>query len=192
MLILASSSPRRRQLLADAGLDFETVPSPAEELHDASIPPGELCEINAALKARAVAGGRPADTVIGADTLVFLGDEPLGKPAHLDEARQMLRRLAGRVHTVCTGVCVIHPDGSETRFHEKTEVRFRPLTDQDIEAYLRLTKPLDKAGAYGIQDRGELIVESIQGAFDNVMGLPVAAVAKALADKSGCGNTHGG
>lgn len=192
MLILASSSPRRRQLLADAGLDFITVPSPAEELHDASIPPGELCELNAALKARAVAVGRPTDTVIGADTLVFLDDEPLGKPTDLDEARWMLRRLAGRVHAVRTGVCVIHPDGSEVRFHETTEVRFRPLADEEIEQYLGITKPLDKAGAYGIQDRGDLIVESIVGAFDNVMGLPVAALLRALADKSGCGNTHGG
>lgn len=182
-LILASGSPRRRELLAAAGLDFEVVVSPAEEIHDASIPLAELCERNAELKAAAVAAEHPGAVVVGADTLVWIDGEPLGKPRDLAEARAMLRRLAGRAHTVCTGVCAIFPGGRIERFHELTGVRFLPLDEARIEAYLQRTDPLDKAGAYGIQDSGEMIVEGIDGAFDNVMGLPVARVLMALSSK---------
>ncbi|TAE73722.1 MAG: septum formation protein Maf [Verrucomicrobia bacterium] len=180
-LILASGSPRRRDLLAAAGVAFEVVVSPAEELHDASIPLAELCERNAALKAGAVAVDFPDAVVVGADTLVWIDGEPLGKPRDLDEARVMLRKLSGRSHTVCTGVCVIFPDGRSENFHELTAVRFRDLDEAGISAYFERTNPLDKAGAYGIQDSGEMIVEGIDGAFDNVMGLPVAAVMARLA-----------
>ena len=180
-LILASGSPRRRDLLAAAGVAFEVVVSPAEELHDASIPLAELCERNAALKAGAVAVDFPDAVVVGADTLVWIDGEPLGKPRDLDEARVMLRKLSGRSHTVCTGVCVMFPDGRSESFHELTAVRFRDLDEAGISAYFERTNPLDKAGAYGIQDSGEMIVEGIDGAFDNVMGLPVAAVMARLA-----------
>jgi septum formation protein len=179
--ILASSSPRRRELLAAAGLEFEVVASPAEEIHDAAMDPGELCETNAALKAAAVAETRPDATVIGADTLVFLDGEPLGKPADLAEARRMLRRLSGRAHQVRTGVCVIRPGGARLLFHETTEVVFRELDEAAVETYLTLANPLDKAGAYGIQEHGERIVEGISGSYDNVMGLPVARLLAALA-----------
>jgi septum formation protein len=179
-VILASGSPRRRELLAEAGVVFEVVPSPAEEIHDASIPLAELCERNAALKAAAVAVDHPEAVVIGADTLVWIEGEPLGKPRDLAEARAMLHKLGGRSHTVCTGVCAVYPGGRSECFHELTEVRFRPLDDAAITAYFEQTDPLDKAGAYGIQDRGEMIVEGIDGAFDNVMGLPVAKVLKAI------------
>lgn len=182
-LILASGSPRRRELLAAAGVEFEVVVSPAEELHDASIPLAELCERNAELKAAEVAARHPDAVVIGADTLVWIDGEPLGKPRDLAEARAMLRRLAGRRHTVCTGVCAIFPGGRIERFHELTGVDFLPLDEARIEAYLERTNPLDKAGAYGIQDSGELIVAGIEGAFDNVMGLPVARVLMALSSK---------
>lgn len=182
-LVLASGSPRRRELLAAAGVAFEVVVSPAEEIHDASIPLAELCERNAELKAAAVAAEHRDAVVVGADTLVWIDGEPLGKPRDLEEARAMLRRLAGRAHTVCTGVCAIFPDGRIERFHELTGVRFLPLDEARIEAYLRRTDPLDKAGAYGIQDSGEMIVEGIDGAFDNVMGLPVARVLRALSSK---------
>lgn len=177
-IVLASGSPRRRELLEHAGLEFEVRPSPAEELHDASLTPAELCERNAELKARAVPA--PDAAVIGADTLVYVDDEPLGKPADLEEARRMLRRLAGREHVVCTGVCVVGPDGRAERFHEITRVRFREFGDEVIEAYFAKAQPLDKAGAYGIQEHGEMLVEGIEGAFDNVMGLPVARVLAAL------------
>ena len=173
-VILASASPRRRELLAATGLNFEVIASSAEEIHDATIPLDELCEKNAELKALAVAADHPDAAVIGADTLVWIEGEPLGKPKDLDEARAMLRKLSGRAHTVCTGVCVVFPGGKVERFHELTAVRFRQLDEATITAYFEKTNPLDKAGAYGIQDSGEMIVEGIEGAFDNVMGLPVA------------------
>jgi septum formation protein len=182
-VILASGSPRRRELLAAAGVVFEAMISPAEEIHDAAIPLAELCERNAELKAAAVAEKQPDAVVIGADTLVWIEGEPLGKPRDLAEARAMLHKLAGRSHTVCTGVCAIFPGGGSECFHELTEVRFRPLDDAAITAYFAKTDPLDKAGAYGIQDSGEMIIEGIDGAFDNVMGLPVARVLMALGSK---------
>ena len=182
-VILASASPRRQGLLQKGGLDFEVVVSPAEEIHDASIPLTELCEQNAELKAVAVASEHRDAMVIGADTLVWLDGEPLGKPGDMAEARAMLRKLSGRAHTVCTGVCVVFPGGGTRRFHDLTEVRFRILDDEAIEAYFRKANPLDKAGAYGIQESGELIVEGINGNFDNVMGVPVAKVLEALRSK---------
>ncbi len=180
-IILASSSPRRRELLEAAGLTFETVASPAEEIHDAAMDPGTLCETNAELKAAAVAEIRPDTTVIGADTLVFIDGEPLGKPRDLSEARTMLRRLSGRAHQVITGVCVIRPGGAKSRFHETTEVTFRDLDEAAIDAYFAVANPLDKAGAYGIQESGDLIVARISGSYENVMGLPVARVLAELA-----------
>lgn len=180
MLILASGSPRRRELLANAGLSFLVVPSPAEEIHDASIPPTALCEENARLKASAIQPEHPNATIIGADTLVFLDGEPLGKPSSLSEAHTMLTRLSGRTHTVCTGVCILHPGSPPRTFHDLTHVAFRPLSPPTIQTYLSLVNPLDKAGAYGIQEHGHLLVDSIQGNFDNVMGLPVQQVLHAL------------
>jgi septum formation protein len=179
-LILASASPRRQQLLAEAGVQFEVVVSPAEEIHDASIPLVDLCEQNAELKARAVAERHPEATVIGADTLVWIGGDPLGKPRSLNESREMLRKLSGRAHTVCTGVCIFDSIDRIKRFHDLTVVRFKELTEAVIEDYIQAVDTLDKAGAYGIQERGEMLVESIEGAFDNVMGLPVAKLLAAL------------
>lgn len=186
-VILASASPRRRELLGRAGLVFEIMHSPAEEIHDASILPDKLCEMNAALKAEAIAAIRPDATVIGADTLVFIDGEPLGKPADLDEARAMLTRLAGRTHFVCTGVCVIFPGGRRELFHDTTEVVFRALDRAAIDDYLTVANPLDKAGAYGIQEYGERIISSISGSYENVMGLPVEMVMAALSRETGCG-----
>ncbi len=130
---------------------------------------------------------RPEATVIGSDTLVFIDGEALGKPADLDEACGMLRRLAGRTHQVCTGVCVIFPGGARKVFHDTTEVTFLPLDDAAIHAYFTLVDPLDKAGAYGIQEHGERIIREIRGSFDNVMGLPVDQVLAALREESDCG-----
>jgi septum formation protein len=182
-VILASASPRRQELLREAGLDFEVVVSPAEEIHDASIPLAELCEQNAELKAAAVAREHPDAAVIGADTLVWIDGEPLGKPRDMGEARAMLRKLSGRAHTVCTGVCIVFPGGGASSFHDLTEVRFRVLDEEAIDVYFSKANPLDKAGAYGIQESGELIVEDIDGNFDNVMGLPVDKVLAALSSK---------
>lgn len=179
-IVLASSSPRRRELLEQAGVIFEVVPSPAEEIHDESMLPERLCEANAVLKAEAVALTRPEDVVIGSDTLVFIDDRALGKPKDLEDARVMLRRLSGRTHRVCTGVCVIFPGGRREVFHDLTEVVFKELTDEGIDAYFAVANPLDKAGAYGIQERGDLLVAEIRGSFENVMGLPVEKVVAAL------------
>jgi septum formation protein len=179
-IVLASSSPRRRELLQQAGLVFEIIASPAEEIHDPALKPDILCELNATLKAAAVAVQRPDATVIGADTLVFIDDLPLGKPRDFEDARDMLRRLSGRTHQVCTGVCVIYPGGQQKQFHDLTAVTFLPLDDAAIDAYFSLVNPLDKAGAYGIQEFGERIIAGIRGSFDNVMGLPVDKVLAAL------------
>ncbi len=178
--MLASSSPRRRELLAKAGIVFEVIASPAEEIHDSSMRPDLLCELNAQLKAAAVAELRPDARVIGSDTLVFIDDMPLGKPVDLSEARGMLRRLSGRTHQVCTGVCIIEPGGETKCFHGLTDVTFLTLDDAAIDAYFSQVNPLDKAGAYGIQEYGEQIIAGIRGSFDNVMGLPVDLVIAAL------------
>lgn len=163
-----------------AGLEFEVRPSPAEEIHDETMAPEVLCERNAELKAEAVAVQRPEAVVIGSDTLVFIDRTPLGKPADIDEARRMLRRLSGRTHRVCTAVCVIRPGGERELFHQNTDVTFRVLDELAIEDYFERVNPLDKAGAYGIQEHGERIIEGIDGDFDNVMGLPVARVLEAV------------
>ena len=185
-IVLASTSPRRRELLAREGLKFEVMASPAEEIHDETIPLAELCERNAELKAAAVLV--PDAAVIGADTLVWIEGDPLGKPKDLEGARVMLRRLSGQAHTVCTGVCVIFPGGKVDRFHELTAVRFKEFDDEVIEAYFSKVNPLDKAGAYGIQEHGEMLVEGIDGSFDNVMGLPVELL---LARLGACGTAIG-
>lgn len=185
-LILASASPRRSELLRKAGCEFEVIPSAAEEIHDHEMSPALLCETNAAIKAGDIAAKHPDATVIGADTLVFLDGKALGKPKDLEESRGMLTLLSGRTHFVCTGVCIVHPDAIETCFHEITEVTFRTLDEAAIESYLSRVQTLDKAGAYGIQDHGDLIVESIRGSYENVMGLPVQRLWERLAIKSGC------
>lgn len=189
-IILASASPRRRELLERAGIPFEVVVSPAEEIHDHSLPPEVLCEWNAKLKAAAVAIHHPQAMVMGADTLVFIDHEPLGKPANHDDARAMLRRLSGRTHHVCTGVCMIFPGGRMRVFHDTTEVRFRVLDEPSIDAYLDVTDPLDKAGAYGIQSSGDLIIDGIDGSYENVMGLPIELVVAILAEESDCASDH--
>lgn len=179
-IILASGSPRRRELLAKAGLAFVVIPSPAEEIHDATMDPGLLCETNARLKAAAVARDHSGAWVIGADTLVFLAGHPLGKPADRNEAAAMLAALSGRTHEVRTGVCIIDPAGREHTFHETSRVTFRTLQSGDIREYHALVNPLDKAGAYGAQEHCDRIIDRIDGPFDNVMGLPVAPVLAAL------------
>ena len=179
-LILASASPRRLELLAAADLDFTVVPSSAEEIHDSSLGMERLCEENARLKATAVSARYPEAAVIGADTLVFLDGVALGKPKSLDEAKSMLRRLSGRTHQVCTGVCIAGPGPGLKSLHCVTDVRFRELDESKISEYLAISMPLDKAGGYGIQDHGELIVASIEGSYENVMGLPVDLVVEAL------------
>lgn len=173
-LILASASPRRAELLRQLHPDFQTIPSDAAEIFDDQLSPLELCQLNAHRKARAVAKKHPDTLVLGADTLVFLDEVILGKPASLDEARRMLARLQGRTHQVVTGVSLIHLRALRERtFAVSTDVTFHPLTAEQINVYLSKMNPLDKAGAYAIQEHGDTIVSEISGSFSNVVGLPV-------------------
>lgn len=173
-LILASASPRRAELLRQLQPEFRVVPSDAAEILDEQLSPRELCQLNAHRKARAVAKKIPDALVLGADTLVFLDREILGKPANLAEAERMLASLQGRTHQVVTGVSLIHLRGSSERlFAASTDVTFRPLTAEQIKDYLAKVNPLDKAGAYAIQEHGDKIVAKISGSFSNVVGLPV-------------------
>ncbi len=173
-LILASASPRRAELLRQLNLDFQIIPSEAAEILDEQLSPLELCQLNAHRKARVVAKKIPDALVLGADTLVFSGGQIMGKPADLAGARRMLARLQGRTHEVVTGVSLIHLRAYRERtFAVSTDVTFRPLTAGQIDGYLSKMNPLDKAGAYAIQEHGDTIVSEISGSFSNVVGLPV-------------------
>ncbi len=178
-LILASGSPRRQELLAEAGFQFDVIPSLAEEIHTADIPLEELCEINAQAKAAEVAQLHPQSVVIGSDTLVYIDQTPLGKPKSKEEAFQTLQLLSGRTHQVCTGLCLISSDKTET-FHEITEVTFKTITDADIQLYMEKVEVMDKAGSYAIQDNGDLIIEKIEGDYSNVVGLPLDLITTKL------------
>ena len=171
-LILASGSPRRKKLLSELGYSFEVITSDVHEVHDEEMPLVELCEINAGLKAREVSLAHPEALVIGSDTLVYHQNTPLGKPKDLEEAAETLKRLSGDTHQVCSAVSVMKNGEAVSRFHDVTEVQFKELTNEVIQDYLFKVNVLDKAGSYAIQEHGELIVESYQGDFNNVMGLP--------------------
>ena len=173
-LILGSSSPRRSQLLTEAGYAFEVVPSAAEESDSMSAGLSALVEENALKKAQWVAEQRPDAVVIGADTLVSIDGEALGKPADLAVAMQMLLRLSGRKHQVCTGVALCCAGvGESLVFHVVTEVTFRELGEEQIGAYFDKVNPLDKAGAYGAQEHGDDIIDHMTGSWSNVVGLPL-------------------
>ena len=178
-VILASQSPRRRELLEKTGIPFSIIVRGTEELKEASMPPQELCLHNAAAKAEAVFREHPDSTVIGADTLVFLEGFPLGKPEDEEEARSMLRKLSGRTHHVCTAVAIRSPLGMKN-LAVLTEVTFRELTDAEIAAYIKTKEPMDKAGAYGIQGYGSMFVSHLDGDYFCVMGLPVCTLAGML------------
>ncbi len=167
--------------MAEAGIACEIVASPAEELHDPSLPPGQLTETNAALKADAVGVNHPERMVIGADTLVYIDGEPLGKPRDFPEAERMLARLVGRTHEVCTGVCIRRDAPSKkVLFHVVTEVTFLALDEGEIRDYLALINPLDKAGAYAAQEHGERIIARTIGSWTNVVGLPMERLREEL------------
>lgn len=181
-LILASASPRRRELLASAGFIFDVRTANVEERTDARGDPAEMVRANALSKARAVAADVPAVLVLGADTTVALGGNVFGKPSDSADARRMLRALGGREHTVFTGiafVCAGTPKICETLV-VACRVKFRPLDDATISRYFARVNPLDKAGAYAIQESRELIVESFEEPLSNIVGLPVEIVAPRL------------
>jgi septum formation protein len=181
-IILASASPRRSELLKQARLEFQVAVSEALELTEPQLTARELAQGNAYRKARAVAEQFPHALVLGADTLVCLEGEVFGKPRDLTDAQRMLGRLGGRTHQVVTGVCLIHWLEKRTRvFSECTNVSFKRLHERDIDEYLSSINPLDKAGAYAIQEGGERLVEAISGSYSNVVGLPVERVQRELA-----------
>ncbi|UOQ51765.1 Maf family nucleotide pyrophosphatase [Hymenobacter cellulosivorans] len=177
-LILASNSPRRRQLLTDLGLRYEVRLQEVDESFPATLRRAEVAEFLAAHKAEAYrAGLAPNEVVLTADTIVCLDDDVLNKPADEAEAIAMLTRLQGRAHDVYTGVCLLCGDGRRVVFSDQTRVYFRSLTPTEIEFYVRSYKPLDKAGAYGAQDWiGMVAVTKLEGSYFNVMGLPVHRV----------------
>ncbi len=179
MIVLASASPRRKDILTTAGVEFKTAVSQAEERLDPALPPGEAAAQAARVKAGDVAKTYPDDCVVGADTIVVLDGEILGKPKDKADAVAMLKKLSGREHTVYTGVCIIK-DGAESCFSEATNVEFYPLTETEIEEYVETGEPMDKAGAYGIQGIGCALVRGITGDYFNVMGFPIARVLRAI------------
>jgi septum formation protein len=173
VLILASGSPRRRELLAELGVAFEVVTADVEEVMDpAAMPVRELPAHNAGLKARAVARQQPGRWVLGADTLVVLGERLFGKPPTREAAQEYLATLSGCTHEVITGCCLVAPGGAEELFAVASRVTFRTLAPELIARYLNAVHVLDKAGGYALQQHGEWLVENIEGSRTNILGLP--------------------
>jgi len=176
-LILASNSPRRRDLLAQAGLTFTVIPSEVDERQVARSDPDMLVRTLAESKAIDIAEKHPDSWVLGADTIVVIDNQILGKPDSTDAAREMLKRLSGNIHQVFTGYCVCCSH-KERLFTDavKTDVCFKSLSDAEIEWYIGTGEPFDKAGGYGIQGIGSFLVKSIKGSYTNVVGLPLCEV----------------
>ena len=173
-LILASASPRRRELLASLGVSFDVVVAEVTEHEDPSTDPREMVSHNAALKADWVAARHPDQFVLGADTTVYIDGHALNKPADLTEARAMLWRLSGRTHTVFTGVSLRHKaTGLRIDRGVASEVEFKSLTEEIIGEYLAKVHTLDKAGGYAIQEQGDLIIAGRTGSLTNIIGLPL-------------------
>ena len=176
MIILASASPRRQELLKLIYDEFEVIPADIDETVRRSIELEQYPEYLALKKSRHIAEKRPVtDVVIGCDTGVFIDDMMLGKPEDAEQAAKMLKLLSGRVHKVITG-CSVFYNGQNISFSETTEVEFFRLSDKDIAEYIATGEPMDKAGAYGIQGKGALLVKRINGDYYNVVGLPVGAL----------------
>jgi septum formation protein len=179
--ILASSSPRRRELLQSIGLEFEVIPSHVPEIHQEGEAPEEYVARLSRDKAQAIAAEHPSRWIIAADTTVYLDEKLLEKPADAEDAKRMLATIAGRTHMVYTGVTLqnVEREYRETRVAE-TEVRMLPLSDGDIDWYVASGEPLDKAGAYAAQGIGGVFIDSIHGSFTNVVGLPLATLFQML------------
>lgn len=180
-IILASQSPRRKELLERMGItDFKVIPAQEEELATRTLTADQLVEELSQRKCAEVAAAHPKDLIIAADTVVSINNRVLGKPRTEEDAAQMLAALSGKLHLVYTGVTVAK-EGRTLTQHEVTSVRFRTLTQADIIRYIATGEPMDKAGAYGIQGYGSVLVEGISGDYYNVMGLPVCRLARMLA-----------
>ena len=181
-IILASGSPRRRELLAGLGWNFEVIPPQVDEKKIDGEPPAELVKRLAEEKASSVASRFLGNWVLGADTVVALEGRILGKPNSEGEAAEMIAELSGRTQSVFTGVALIAPDGRKLINAEETRVTFRPLGKEDILAYIALGESMDKAGAYAIQERGTLLAERIDGCYFNIVGLPLFRVSQMFAE----------
>lgn len=174
-IILASNSPRRKNLLELIDLPFKVITSSVHEDFNIDLKPIEFAKHYANLKALDVADSNPDSLVIGADTIVVLDDEIIGKPVDEKDSKAMLKKLSGRTHTVITGVSLVWRERNiEDTFHEKTKVTFQKLSDEQIQYYVDNYHPLDKAGSYGIQDWFAVCVKKIDGCFYNVMGMPLS------------------
>lgn len=179
-IVLASGSPRRRELLSLITEDFAVCPADADEsLRDGAPLADEVVRLSR-LKAEAAMQSHPDAVCIGSDTMVTIDHLPLGKPKDRADAADMLRRLRGRTHEVLTGLAVLSSDGSAQTLCTRTEVTFRDFSEEELEEYLATGEPLDKAGAYGIQGHGALLIEGICGDYYSVMGLPVAPLGEML------------
>lgn len=180
-MILASQSPRRRELLGQMGFSFTVRPAKGEELAHPELTPAQLVEELARQKALEVSAEAASDdVVVAADTVVAIDGVVLGKPRDKAQAAEMLSALSGREHTVYTGVAVKRGETLLVE-HEATQVRFRPLTEREIDLYIQTGEPMDKAGSYGIQGYGALLVEGIRGDYFNVVGLPICRLGRMLA-----------
>jgi septum formation protein len=184
MLVLASASPRRQELLRNAGFEFAVQPANIPEELRLGEEPKTFAERLASEKALAVSQQRTNDIVLGADTIVIIEGEILGKPRDPEDAFRMLRMLSGRTHQVVTGICLIGPGFSDVR-SETTSVNMTSLTDEEIHAYVVTGEPSDKAGAYGIQGIASRWISRIEGDYFNVVGLPVSLVYRMLRERGG-------
>ncbi|MDL2258208.1 Maf family protein [Eubacteriales bacterium OttesenSCG-928-K08] len=178
-LILASQSPRRREVLKLMGLDFEVIVSNVEENAPENLSPEKLVCALALQKAQAVYLMHPEDCVIGADTIVFIDEKVIGKPADDMDAKRILNLLQGRTHEVYTGLAVLSSTGRDVQA-ERTKVVFAPMSQEEIDWYVSTGEPGDKAGAYGVQGLGSLFVEKVEGNYFNVIGMPVPLLYKML------------
>lgn len=179
-MILASKSPRRKELLGFISKDFKIIPAVGEENIPNGTDPKDAVVMLAKQKAEEIAADHKGEVIVAADTIVVIDNKILGKPRDEAHAAEMLGTLSGRIHTVFTGVCVIFADGASESFAERTDVEFYPLTEDEISDYIATGEPMDKAGAYGIQKKGALLVKRIFGDFYNVMGLPVSRLVRVL------------
>ena len=179
-LILASASPRRKELLSYITEDFKVIPAKNEESIDPALPPQQAVLYVAEKKAEEVSALYPKEVVIGADTTVFCQNIPLGKPKDSSDAKEMLKMLSGKVHKVITAAVIAIGGQSVSSFAEETEVEFYPLSEEEINLYVKSGEPMDKAGAYGIQGKGSLLIKGIRGDYYNVMGLPVSRLYREL------------
>ena len=181
-VILASRSPRRFELLKKIVPNFDVIPSSADEIFQSELSPRENAIAVACAKALAVSKNHPGQFVIGADTIVVLNDEIIGKPKDADDARNILKRLSGKQHRVITGVVVVHSEPMKDA--GVSEVNIRLLNDDEINRYVETGEPLDKAGAYAIQGKGAFMVDSYSGSYPNIVGLPLDIV-KTLLERAG-------